>query len=161
MQIPLSLKPAPPVAFFSVDDNTILSVAKAKNLGTILTPLSYMPHFISQQFLSAPPPKYTQNSLYFPHHHQGASLEVQMVKKNPSAVQETQVRSLGQEDPLPTGYPPPVLLPGEFHGQRSLAVYSTSGRKEPDMTEQHTHPSPTPGSKPPPPFSWVTALTSS
>ena len=98
MQIPLSPKPAPPVTFFSVDD-TILSVAKIKNLGTILTPLSHMPHFISQQFLSAPPPKYTQNSLYFPHHHQGASLVTQMVKKNPSAVQETQVRSLGQEDP--------------------------------------------------------------
>ena len=31
--------------------------------------------------------------------------------------------------------PTPVLLPGEFHGQRSLASYSPSGRKELDRTE--------------------------
>ena len=30
--------------------------------------------------------------------------------------------------------PIPVFLPGEFHGQKSLAVYSQWGRKEPDMT---------------------------
>ena len=29
----------------------------------------------------------------------------------------------------------PVFLPGEFHGQRSLAGYSPWGRKESDMTE--------------------------
>ena len=29
----------------------------------------------------------------------------------------------------------PVLLPGESHGQRSLAGYSPGGRKESDMTE--------------------------
>ena len=29
----------------------------------------------------------------------------------------------------------PVFLPGEFHGQRSLAVYSPWGHKEQDMTE--------------------------
>ena len=29
----------------------------------------------------------------------------------------------------------PVFLPGESHGQRSLAGYSTWGRKESDMTE--------------------------
>ena len=45
----------------------------------------------------------------------------QMVKNLP-AMQETQVRSLGQEDPwrwewLPTA----VSLPGDFHRQRSLA----------------------------------------
>ena len=41
--------------------------------------------------------------------------------KNPSAMQETLVRSLGREDPLEKGMQPtPVLLPGEFHGQRSL-----------------------------------------
>jgi len=32
--------------------------------------------------------------------------------------------------------PTPVFLPGEFHGQRSLAGYSPWGRKELDMTEQ-------------------------
>ena len=37
----------------------------------------------------------------------------QMVK-NPPAVQETQVRSLRQEDPLEEGWQPtPVFLPGE------------------------------------------------
>ena len=29
-----------------------------------------------------------------------------------------------------------VFLPGEFHGQRSLAGYSSWGHKESDMTEQ-------------------------
>ena len=32
----------------------------------------------------------------------------------------------------------PVFLPGEFHGQRSLAGYSPSGCKESDTTEQLT-----------------------
>ena len=32
----------------------------------------------------------------------------------------------------------PVFLPGEFHGQRSLAGYSPWGRKESDTTEQLT-----------------------
>ena len=31
--------------------------------------------------------------------------------------------------------PTPEFLPGEFHGQRSLAVCSPWGRKELDMTE--------------------------
>ena len=37
--------------------------------------------------------------------------------------------------------PTPVFLPGEFHGQRSLAGYSPWGRKESDMTGAtwHTH----------------------
>ena len=32
--------------------------------------------------------------------------------------------------------PTPVFLPGEFHGQRSLAGCSPWGRKESDMTER-------------------------
>ena len=32
--------------------------------------------------------------------------------------------------------PTPVFLPGEFHGQRSLAGYSPWDHKESDMTEQ-------------------------
>ena len=52
--------------------------------------------------------------------------------KNPPAVLETWVQSLGWEDPwrrerLPT----PVLWPGEFHG-----LYSLWGCKELDMIEQ-------------------------
>ena len=35
--------------------------------------------------------------------------------------------------------PIPVFLPGESHGQRSLAGYSPWGPKELDMTEQLTH----------------------
>ena len=31
--------------------------------------------------------------------------------------------------------PTPVLLPGEYHGQRNLAGYSPQGHKEWDMTE--------------------------
>ena len=52
--------------------------------------------------------------------------------KNPLAMREAWVRSLGWEDPrrrerLPT----PVFWPGEFPG-----LYSIWGRKELDMTEQ-------------------------
>ena len=60
---------------------------------------------------------------------------------------EAQVPSLGQEDPWRRAWQPtPVFLPGESHGQRSLASYSSYGRKELDMTEEpshthtHTHP---------------------
>ena len=35
--------------------------------------------------------------------------------------------------------PTPVFLPGEFHGQRSLAGYSPWGHKESDTTEHLTH----------------------
>ena len=34
--------------------------------------------------------------------------------------------------------PTPVFLPGESHGQRSLAGYSPQGHKELDTTESHT-----------------------
>ena len=45
----------------------------------------------------------------------------QMVKNLP-AKQETGVQSLGWEDPLEKGMATLlVFLPGEFHGQRSLA----------------------------------------
>ena len=37
-------------------------------------------------------------------------------------------------------HPTTVLLPGKFHGQRSLVGYSPWGRKESDMTERlHFH----------------------
>ena len=51
--------------------------------------------------------------------------------KNLPAVQETQVLSLSWEDPVEKSWlPTPVLLPGEFHGQRSLKGYSPWGHKE-------------------------------
>ena len=71
----------------------------------------------------------------------------QMVKNLP-ARQETWVQSLGQEDPLEKemailpgkltnlpGIPTAVFLPGESHGQRSLAGYSPRGHKESDTTK--------------------------
>ena len=63
-----------------------------------------------------------------------ASLVAQMVKNLP-AVQETQVLSLGQEDPLKKGVVTLVFLPGESHGQRSLVGHSPWSRKESNTTE--------------------------
>ena len=51
----------------------------------------------------------------------------QMVKNSP-AMQETQVQSLGQEDTLEKEMTTHSMgLPGESHGQRSLAGYSPWG----------------------------------
>ena len=50
------------------------------------------------------------------------------IVKNLSAVQDTQVRSLGREDPLEKGKTP-VFLPGEFPGQKSLVGYSPWGHQ--------------------------------
>ena len=60
--------------------------------------------------------------------------------KNLPAIWETWVRSLGQEDPLEKEMAThSIFLPGEFHGQRSLASYlCPRGHKELDMTEQLT-----------------------
>ena len=52
-------------------------------------------------------------------------------------MQETQVQSLGQEDPWRKKWQPtPVILPGKSWGQRSLVGYSPWGLKELDMTER-------------------------
>ena len=57
--------------------------------------------------------------------------------------QETQVRSLGQEEPSSRKWQPALIfLPAKLHGQRSLAGYSPLGCKESGMTEcliTHTH----------------------
>ena len=64
-----------------------------------------------------------------------AFLVAQMVK-TVSAVQETQVQFLGQEDPQEKGMQSNlVFLPGEFHGQKRLVGSSPWSRKESDMTE--------------------------
>ena len=56
--------------------------------------------------------------------------------KSLPAMQETWVLSPGQEDPWRRKWQrTPVFLPGEFHGQRSLAGYSPWGHKESDTTE--------------------------
>ena len=54
-------------------------------------------------------------------------------------MQETWVQSLVRKIPWRREWlPTPVFLPGESHGQRSLAGYSPSGHKESDTTEQLT-----------------------
>ena len=50
--------------------------------------------------------------------------------KNTPAMQETWVQSLGPEDSLEKEMATtPAFLPGESHGQRSLAGYNPWGRK--------------------------------
>ena len=58
--------------------------------------------------------------------------------KNPPIMWEIWVQSLGWEDPPGEAawQPTPVFLPGEFHGQRSLAAYSPWVYKESCTTEQ-------------------------
>ena len=61
-----------------------------------------------------------------------------MAKNLPAVqeLQETQVRSLGQEGPWKRAWQPtPVFLPGESHGQRILVGYSPGGHQELDTTE--------------------------
>ena len=66
------------------------------------------------------------------------SLVAQMVKNLPKRW-ETQVYSLGWEDPLEKGMVThSSILPGEFHGQRRLVGYSPWGRKKSDTTERNT-----------------------
>ena len=49
--------------------------------------------------------------------------------KNLPAMEETQVQSLGQEDPLDKKrQPTPVSLPGKSHEQRSLAGHTHKSR---------------------------------
>ena len=57
-----------------------------------------------------------------------------MVKSLPT-MQETQVQSLGQEDPLEKEMQPTLgLLPGKSQGWRSVVGYSAWGHKGSDMT---------------------------
>ena len=68
-----------------------------------------------------------------------ASLVAQMVKNLP-AMQKTRVQSLVGKIPWRREWQPsPVFLPGEFHGQRSLAGYSPWSNQESDTPEQLTH----------------------
>ena len=50
--------------------------------------------------------------------------------KNPSAMQETSVLTLGWEDPLKEGMATQSNILGESQGQRSLVGYSPQGNKE-------------------------------
>ena len=65
-----------------------------------------------------------------------ASLVTQMVKSLP-AMRESQVWSLGREDPLEKEMAThSSILPGKSHGQRTLVGYSSWGCKESDTTER-------------------------
>ena len=56
--------------------------------------------------------------------------------KNLLGMWETQIKFLGQKDPLEKEMTThPVFFPGESHGQRSLAGYSPCSHKELDLTE--------------------------
>ena len=69
-----------------------------------------------------------------------ASLVAQRIKCLP-AMQETRFDPWVGKIPWRREWQPsPVLLPGESHGQKSLAGYSPWGHKELDMTERlHLH----------------------
>ena len=58
--------------------------------------------------------------------------------KNPPAMQETWVQSLGWEDPLENGMEihSSIFFLENSHGQRSLVGCNPWGRKELDMTEK-------------------------
>ena len=61
-----------------------------------------------------------------------ASLVAQTVKRLPT-MWETQVRSLGQDDPLEKEI---ATHSGKSHGMRILVGYRPWGRKQSDMTER-------------------------
>ena len=61
------------------------------------------------------------------------------IVKNPPEVQETQVQSLGLEDPLEKGMATQSsILAWRIPGQRNLVGSSPQGPKESDITEQLT-----------------------
>ena len=58
------------------------------------------------------------------------------IVKNLPAMQETQVGSLGWEDPLEKEWlSAPVFLPAEFPGERNLMGYTPWGHKDLDTTK--------------------------
>ena len=58
--------------------------------------------------------------------------------KNLPAMHEMRVQSQDWEDLLEKEMATPVILAGEFHGQKSLEGYSPWGHRELDMTEKLT-----------------------
>ena len=64
-----------------------------------------------------------------------SSLVAQKIK-NLHAMKEMQVQDLGREDPLEKELATQSsILPGQFHRQRSLVIYSPWGCKGSDTTE--------------------------
>ena len=78
--------------------------------------------------------QHSENTAQFSLLKKRASLVAQLVK-NPPAMQETWVQTLGWEDPLEKErLPTPVFWPGELHG-----LYSLWAHKESDKTEKLSH----------------------
>ena len=79
-----------------------------------------------------------QQSLLFGRWSMNIEVVAQIIK-NLSAMQETQVQSLGREDPLEKETAThSQFLPGEFHGHRSLVGYSHGvAEKQTRLNEQH------------------------
>ena len=60
--------------------------------------------------------------------------------KNLPVIQETQVQTLGWEDPLEKGMKThSTILDGKFHGQRSLVGCSPWGHRESDTAEHNIY----------------------
>ena len=57
--------------------------------------------------------------------------------KNPPAMRETRVQSLGREDPLEKEMAPHSILAREIYGQRSLAGYMPMGSETNYQLNQH------------------------
>ena len=62
----------------------------------------------------------------------------------PACAEEAKAKNITATPRIPWSKkwrPTPILLPGKFHGQRSLASYSHWGGKESDTTTEsaHTH----------------------
>ena len=76
---------------------------------------------------------HTHNFMYIYTH---TGLPWWLTVKRLLTMQETQVRSLVRKILWKRKWQPtPVLLPGKYHGQRSLVGYSPWGHKESDTTE--------------------------
>ena len=67
--------------------------------------------------------KSTRAGIGYPLQYSWTSLMAQLVK-NPPVMWETWVRSLAWEDPLEKEMATPLLLPGEFYGQRNFVNVS-------------------------------------
>ena len=75
---------------------------------------------------------------------QGGAFQVQLVVKNPPVIAGEIMRCgfdpwVGKIPWRRASQPTLVILPGEFHGQRSLVGYSPQGHKESDMTKATQH----------------------
>ena len=67
-----------------------------------------------------------------------ASLQAQQQRSHLQGGDPGSIPGLGRSPGVGNGLSTPVLLPGESHGQSSLAGYSQRGRKELDTIEQLT-----------------------